>query len=189
MYSQDSAPHAKVYGSFTNRNSGYHTCTPFISHENLLVGKEGVNTSQNFNESFIKNISDVIRDQFNAKNENLSAHLHVASCMRTEHFDTIKDINMDSPACMQGCMQGQRCTGTCEIENRGNPTSPEHCEIGEIDEDPSKILSLLRNKNLSRPIIGHININFLNSKFEALNSHIKDTLDILVVTETKVVQN
>ena len=82
MYSQDSAPHAKVYGSFTNRNSGYRARTLFISRENLLVGKEGVNTSQNFNGSFIKNISDVIRDQFNAKNENLSAHLHVASILR-----------------------------------------------------------------------------------------------------------
>ena len=55
-----------------------------------------------------------------------------------------------------------------------------------MGEDPSKILSELRGKNLNRPIIGHININLLESKFEALESLIKDTLDVLVVTETKI---
>ena len=55
-----------------------------------------------------------------------------------------------------------------------------------MDEDPSKILSELRGKNLNRPIIGHININFLESKFEARESLIKDTLDVLVATETKI---
>ena len=55
-----------------------------------------------------------------------------------------------------------------------------------MDEDPSKILSELRGKNLTRPIIGHININLLESKFEALESLIKATLDVLVVTETKI---
>ena len=55
-----------------------------------------------------------------------------------------------------------------------------------MDGDPSKTLDQSRSKNLSRPIIGHININFLESKFEALKSLIKDTLDIFVVTETKI---
>ena len=53
-------------------------------------------------------------------------------------------------------------------------------------EDPSVILSDIRRKNLNRPIIGHININFLESKFDALKLLIEDILDILVVTETKI---
>ena len=44
----------------------------------------------------------------------------------------------------------------------------------------------LRASNPNRPIIGHININFLDSKFESLKELIKDKIDILVVTETKI---
>ena len=44
----------------------------------------------------------------------------------------------------------------------------------------------MRRKNLNRPIIGHININFLESKFEALKLLIENILNVLVVTETKI---
>ena len=53
---------------------------------------------------------------------------------------------MDAPARVQGRVRGRRCTGTCEIENRGNPTIPEHCEIGEIDEDQVKFSVYLGTK-------------------------------------------
>ena len=56
----------------------------------------------------------------------------------------------------------------------------------DLNDNPAEILTNLRRKNLYRPVIGHININFLYSKYEALKSLIKDKLDFLVVTETKV---
>ena len=39
----------------------------------------------------------------------------------------------------------------------------ENCERLDLCEEPSIILSDIRRKNLNRPIIGHININFLES--------------------------
>ena len=55
-----------------------------------------------------------------------------------------------------------------------------------LNVDHLKILTNIRMKNLNRPMIGHINIHFLYSKYEALKCLIKDKLDILVVTETKL---
>ena len=39
---------------------------------------------------------------------------------------------------------------------------------------------------MNRVIIGHININHLAGKFEDLRCLIKDKLDVLVITETKI---
>ena len=52
--------------------------------------------------------------------------------------------------------------------------------------DAHKILKELRIKYLNNIIIGHLNINALANKFDALSSIIKDKLDILVICETKL---
>ena len=44
----------------------------------------------------------------------------------------------------------------------------------------------LVSKNNDRLIIGHLNINFIENKFDALVSLVKDKLDILMVSETKI---
>ena len=51
---------------------------------------------------------------------------------------------------------------------------------------PSAILNSLRTKNLDKPIIGQLNINFLEKKFEPLLKLVKDKIDILMVSETKI---
>ena len=53
-------------------------------------------------------------------------------------------------------------------------------------DDPKKLLQNLKAKNSERPIVAHININFLNPKFEPLKDIIKDNYDILLVSETKI---
>ena len=55
-----------------------------------------------------------------------------------------------------------------------------------LHEDPKSTLSALRAKNIDRPIIACINIIFLENKFEILKSIIKDNVDILFVSETKL---
>ena len=55
-----------------------------------------------------------------------------------------------------------------------------------LNNEPLVILSNIRKKNINRVILGHININHLAGKFEDLKYLIKDKLDILVVTETKI---
>ena len=73
-------------------------------------------------------------------------------------------------------------------QNDGNEISQNHENIESVDlnDNPSEILINIRRKNLNRPIIGQININFLYSKYEALKCLIRDKLDILVITETKL---
>ena len=44
----------------------------------------------------------------------------------------------------------------------------------------------LEKSNPSRAIIEHININFIRNKFEPLKKMIKDNIDILLVSETKL---
>ena len=51
---------------------------------------------------------------------------------------------------------------------------------------PMPVLNEIRAKNMDRPIIACININFLENKFEPLKSIIKDNVDILLVSETKL---
>ena len=45
---------------------------------------------------------------------------------------------------------------------------------------------MIRTKNVNRLIIGQVNINSIQNKFEALKSIIIGNLDILVITETKL---
>ena len=54
------------------------------------------------------------------------------------------------------------------------------------EEDPTSILRLLKSKNADRPVIAQLNINFIAPKFEPLTSIIKDNVDLLMISETKV---
>ena len=56
----------------------------------------------------------------------------------------------------------------------------------ENDMDPKEIIECLKSKHRDRPIIAHLNINFLDPKFEPLKDIIKDRVDILLVSETKI---
>ena len=53
-------------------------------------------------------------------------------------------------------------------------------------EDPFSILKDLKAKNSDRPVIAHLNINSLSSKFEPLTEMVKDSIDFLLVTESKL---
>lgn len=44
----------------------------------------------------------------------------------------------------------------------------------------------IRLNNLDKLIVGHLNVNSIRYKFDALKSLIKDNIDILVVSETKI---
>ena len=54
------------------------------------------------------------------------------------------------------------------------------------EDDPKSILKLLKAKNVDLPVIAHLNINFLAPKFDDLKSIVKDTVDLLMVSETKI---
>ena len=44
----------------------------------------------------------------------------------------------------------------------------------------------IRINNVTRVVIGHININSIRNKFDMLSSMVKDSIDILMVSETKL---
>ena len=50
-------------------------------------------------------------------------------------------------------------------------------------------LKVLRLKNFNKLITAHLNINSLRNKFEFLISLIKDNIDILMISETKLDQS
>ena len=52
--------------------------------------------------------------------------------------------------------------------------------------EPTHILSEIKNKNGERLIIGHLNINSLQNKFEPLKSIIQQNVDIIMISETKL---
>ena len=54
------------------------------------------------------------------------------------------------------------------------------------DDMPIKILNDITVKNPNRIIIAHLNINSLRNKFEDLKSLVKDKVDFLCITETKL---
>ena len=54
------------------------------------------------------------------------------------------------------------------------------------DSNPSTILKDLKIKNINRPIFAHININSVRYKFNSLKSIIKDNVDVLLISETKL---
>ena len=81
------------------------------------------------------------------------------------------------------------CSSTCAFPsvNFSNQQTEAIIEINQ--DDPESALKVLKAKNADRPIIAHLNINFLESKFEPLKSIIKDNIDILFLSETKLDQS
>ena len=54
----------------------------------------------------------------------------------------------------------------------------------ESGDDPISIsIRSLNEKNADRPVIAHLNINFIAPKFK-VKSYIKDNIDLLMISET-----
>ena len=52
--------------------------------------------------------------------------------------------------------------------------------------DCKKFLKSLRTRNPDKLVFGHLDINSVRNKFEMLSDQIKDNIEILLVSETKV---
>ena len=58
-----------------------------------------------------------------------------------------------------------------------------------ISNEAGELLTKLKISNKERIILGHLNINHLQNKFEPLVSLVKDKLDLFLLTETKIDQS
>ena len=73
------------------------------------------------------------------------------------------------------------------VSSEGERTSlSDNLESSIREDDPDVILNKIKAKNVDRLIIAHININFLERKFEPLVSLVKDKMDIFLISETKL---
>ena len=52
--------------------------------------------------------------------------------------------------------------------------------------DPTKLLKNMKDTNVDRIIIAHLNINSIRNKFDALKTMIAGNIDILLISETKL---
>ena len=50
-----------------------------------------------------------------------------------------------------------------------------------------KTLKSIRNNNVNKLIFAHLNINSIRNKFELLKEQTKGNIDILMISETKIV--
>ena len=64
---------------------------------------------------------------------------------------------------------------------KDGPANEKSCQ-----KNVTAILNNRKAKNLNKPNIGQININFLEKKFEPLLSLVKDKIDIFMIPETKL---
>ena len=67
-------------------------------------------------------------------------------------------------------------------------TSKDHLAAKDTDtnDDPYSIINNLKIKNPNRVIIAHININSLRNKFDILSDIVKNKIDIICISETKL---
>ena len=55
-----------------------------------------------------------------------------------------------------------------------------------VDIDPVKALDKIHQKHSNRLVIAQLNINSLRNKFASLSTMIKDYVDLLLISETKI---
>ena len=103
-------------------------------------------------------------------NDSHSSHI-------TETDEEISAINYTN--------QGNRAGSSVMIGNVSPLETPDS-NFKNSEGDPKSTLGLLKANNADRPIIGHLNINFLEPKFDQLKSLVKDNVDILMISETKL---
>ena len=116
------------------------------------------------------------------ESSNASACMHQSAL--TDSLDIINSENNENS--IFEIENSESHENSLETGNSENQENTETCERLDLCEDPSIILTDIRRTNLNRPIVGHININFLEGKFEALKLLIEDILDVYVITETKI---
>ena len=64
--------------------------------------------------------------------------------------------------------------------------SKEQSENQQLGDSADKILHHLKLKHVNRLLIGHLNIISLDNKFDSLKLLVKNSLDVFIISETKL---
>ena len=126
------------------------------------------------NNNIISNISinsnSSIEDASRARHTTSARHIHTRAS-HTRVWENFNYILMDN-TCFSPSNAPEEC-GLTDIENGKN-------------EEPYFFFNKVRSNNIDRPIIAHLNINFLSQKFEPLKDIVKNRVDILAISEIKL---
>ena len=75
----------------------------------------------------------------------------------------------------------------CDLDLKSiKPTETFKTIENNCEEGPLEILKKIRINNVNRVVAGHININSIRNKVDMLSSIVKDNIDMLMVSETKL---
>ena len=98
--------------------------------------------------------------------------------MRTQHEVPSLSLSEQSPPTPPGVTSGGTVPNV-QVDQQSAGTAVNM-------DDPKGMLKELKSKHRDRPIIAQLNINFLYPKFDPLIDIVKESVDILVVSETKL---
>ena len=96
--------------------------------------------------------------------------------------------NCDNPA--RGITTGKICSSINSIAGSVDPNKTSKDLLGvngtDMKDDPYSIINNFKIKNHNRVIFAHLNINSLRNKFDMLSDIVKNKIDILCISETKL---
>ena len=147
------------------------------SNPNISLELEEVLDISTPNISLESNEADDIGNTDNTLRPEDVSYANPCASARTQHLGS--SIRPSEP-----CPSSEG-TGVTIEENTTTQDQNTPLEINDSD-DPKSLLQKLRVKHRDRPIIAHLNINFLNPKFEPLQDIIKENVDIMLISETKL---
>ena len=79
------------------------------------------------------------------------------------------------------------CAHICDTSvSIGSSTKPASTTSESKESEPKSRLQEIRTRNVNRVIIGHLNINSIRNKFKLLSEQVRDNIDVLMISETKI---
>ena len=118
----------------------------------------------------------------------LNCERHAELSNDNSYYDTNNAVLQDSQESLISIVYegGEGCEGDNLSTLNLLDTSLDEIVYNDHTENTNVYLRNLRIKNKDRIIIGHLNVNFIEKKFEPLVSLIQDKLDIAIFAETKI---
>ena len=185
---------------------------PFISHSDDEIDGETGNMNCELHLMNMTPILDSISTpDLSLLDEDFSADFTCASsCESVTLNDTVTVVTCEEPGTLNPCAEcfvsldllasrigslrnshnenapSRPANHDVEAQTAVLPQSPSTDNLIAENDDPKAVLQELKTKNRERPVIAHLNINFLDPKFEQLMDMVKDNVDILLVSETKL---
>ena len=113
-------------------------------------------------------------DRLNNENENIAQ-------VESTQILTLEPMDKLTTSLERG---GESNNTTINSQSNNEPSTNLNPKFN--DDDPISVLMKLKAKIADNPVLAYLNINFLEPKFESLNSLIRNNVDILLVSETKL---